>query len=130
LHAGGDAQQRSIIPDADVRAEAEAAAVELVRIDGAGHLAFSDLCELQLLDFANTHLVDREDVNPALLSLLVQLASDGCPESTPPAELDCPAYLPLETSDEIIRYYSTVFFDDVLYARGPGVEKGIFPEAL
>lgn len=120
----------SIIPDADVQAEAEAAGVELVRISGAGHLAFSDLCELQLLDFANTYLVDREDVNSAILGLLVQLASDGCPESTPPAELDCPAYLPLETSDEIIRYYSTVFFDDALYARGPGVEKGIFPEAL
>lgn len=117
----------SFIPDSDQ----EAAEGQIVRIEGAGHLAFSDLCELDLASFADEYLVGREDINETILDLLLQLATDGCPGFTPPAELACgDSFLPLTTSDPIVRYYATVFLDGELYGRGPGVTYGVYPEAV
>lgn len=101
---------------------------DLVRVIGAGHLAPTDLCELDLLGVAETYLTGRDDVNEALLSQLIQLASDGCPGATPAVE-GCSSYLPLTTSDPIVRHYATTFFDLQLRGQGPGVEAGLWAEA-
>lgn len=103
----------------------------LVRILDAGHLAFSDLCELNLLGLAEDTLVGREDVNQFLLEQLIALASDGCAEATPEPSLEgCSGtYLPLTTSDPIVRHYATVFLDAALRGEGGGVTAGVFPEA-
>lgn len=102
----------------------------LVRILGAGHLAFSDLCELDLAGLADTWLADREDLNPTFYDLLLQLASDGCPSATPDPEVcDATAYLDLDVSAPIVRHYATVFFDAELRGAGDGPTDGVFPEA-
>jgi predicted dienelactone hydrolase len=102
----------------------------LVRVLGAGHLAFSNLCELDLAGNADLWLADREDLNSTVFGLLLQLATDGCPGFTPSADA-CgeTSYLPLETSAPIVRHYSTVFFDATLKQSGPGVEAGAYTEA-
>lgn len=102
----------------------------LVEIAAAGHLAFSDLCELHLLELSNATLVDRDDVNSAYLTGLVSLASDGCAEAVPDVETCADAsYLPIATSDPIVRHYSTVFFDDALLGEGAGVTDAVYPDA-
>ncbi len=103
---------------------------EVVMIEAAGHLAFSDMCELDLLTLGETLLAPRDDVSPGLLDSFLALASDGCPGLVPDeATCDAAGYLDLAVSDEIIRYYSTVFFDAALYAQGDGVRAGVFAEA-
>lgn len=103
----------------------------LVRVLGAGHLAFSDLCELGLLELADALLASRDDVNGLMLEQLRALASDGCPGVEPLVEdHSCAdAYLPLERSDPIVRHYSTVWFDARLRGFGPGVEAGVYADA-
>jgi len=104
----------------------------LVQVHGAGHLAFSDLCDLELDELADDLLLPREDVNQTLAEMLRGLASDGCPGGEPAAELaDCAeaGYLPLEASDPIVRHYTTVFFDEALKGQGPGVAAGVYAEA-
>lgn len=103
----------------------------LVRVLGAGHLAFSDLCELGLLELADELLATRDDVSGLMLEQLRALASDGCPGVEPMVEDDAcaDAYLPLETSDPIVRHYSTVWFDAQLRGSGPGVEAGVYADA-
>lgn len=121
----------SFATDADLIAVANEGGLDLIRIAGAGHLAFANLCELDLPQFAETYLSGRDDLNETVLDLLIQLASDGCPGAVPAAELACgDAFLPLETSTPIIDHYSTVFFDDALRGTGPGVTTGVFAEAL
>lgn len=120
------------IVDADVVAAVEGRpGTGLVRVLGAGHLAFSDLCDLQLKTLADELLADRDDLNEVFYEALVGLASDGCPaEASPPPELACgEAYLPLDTSARIIRHYATAFVDESLLGSGPGVEADVFPEA-
>jgi len=99
-----------------------------VRILGAGHLAFSDLCTLELGRLADELLAGRDDVNEALLPQLVALGTDGCPGVVPTVvrEECVDAWLPLETSEPIIRHMSTVFFDAHLKGTGPGVQAGVF----
>ncbi|MBM4390208.1 MAG: hypothetical protein FJ090_03725 [Deltaproteobacteria bacterium] len=103
---------------------------EVVVIEGAGHLAFSDMCELDLADLAETLLAPRDDVNQALLGQFLALATDGCAGSVP-SEDACEAteYLSLDASDPIVRHYATVFFDDALYGAGDGVRAGAYDEA-
>jgi dienelactone hydrolase len=106
---------------------------QLVEILGSGHLAFTHLCQLQLGALADEVLAPREDVNQLFLDQLYALAVDGCPEYPPeePMTTDCAdGYLPLETSYPIIRHYTTVFLDQQLRGSGPGVEAGVFPEAV
>lgn len=101
---------------------------ERVRILGAGHLAFSDLCTLDLGRLATELLAGRDDVNEALLPQLVALGTDGCPGITPTVErAECEAaWLPLEASAPVIRHMSTVFFDEHLKSEGGGVQDGVF----
>ena len=106
---------------------------QMVEILGAGHLAFTHLCQLQLGALADDVLAPREDVNQLFLDQLYALAVDGCPEYPPsePMTDDCAdGYLPLETSYPIIRHYTTVFLDQQLRGNGAGVEAGVFPEAV
>lgn len=102
----------------------------LVRILDAGHLAFSDLCALDLAGLADRWLADREDLNPTFYDLLLQLASDGCPGATPdPEACDATAYLDLGVSAPIVRHYATVFFDAELRGSGEGPTDAVFPDA-
>lgn len=103
----------------------------LVRVLDAGHLAFSDLCQLELAANADAWLTGRDDLNESTYALLLQLATDGCPDAAVPQPdiCDAEAFLPLETSAPIIRHYSTVFFDAELKGSGAGAQAGVFPEA-
>jgi hypothetical protein len=117
-----------VIPPVDVRAVGESAPV--VMIGGAGHLAFSDMCELNLLGLSESLLAGRDDVSDYFLESFMDLASDGCPVRAPnPDACGDAAYLPLATSDEIVRGYSTTFFDAALYGRGSGIAALSYPEA-
>lgn len=102
---------------------------QLLAITGAGHLAFSDLCELDLAGFGEEYLEGREDVNTATYESLVALATDGCPGRVPQESTGCEAFLDLSVSDPIIRHSATVFLDQVLMGRGEGIQAGVFPEA-
>jgi len=105
---------------------------QLVEILGAGHLAFTDLCTLDLAAFAEQVLEPRDDINTLFLDGLVQLAIDGCPGylADPVPSDDCvDGYLPLQTSSPIVLHYATAFFDQQLRGSGPGVQPGVFVEA-
>lgn len=120
-----------IVPDSSSEAAYDArAATEMVRIAGAGHLAFADLCELDLLGLGEALLEPRDDVNGTFLTQLYALASDGCANGTPavPACADS-GFLPLTTSDPIVRAYTTVFLDQALKGEGGGVTGVSYPEA-
>ncbi len=104
----------------------------LVDIEAAGHLAFTDMCAIDLAGFAEEVLLPRDDMNELLVEQLMQLTVDGCPghvPDPPPAEECAGGYLPLETSETIVRHYATVFLDRALRGTGPGAEAGAFPEA-
>lgn len=117
----------SFASDADM-VEIAAGAPELVRVLGAGHLAFSDLCALDIGDLGNELFVGRDDVNNTMVSTLIQLGIDGCDGWPPPESTGCGEYLPLETSDPIVRHYATAFFDVALQGTGPGVQDGVYGE--
>jgi hypothetical protein len=82
-----------------------------------------------MLGLAEDLLIGREDINESLLASLIQLGSDGCEGAPSSVEACAEGYLPLETSDPIVRYYSTVFFDQTLRGEGIGVTGGVFAEA-
>ncbi len=110
-----------------VSAAAEAPDAASVQILGAGHLAFADLCALDLGGLAETWLLERDDINETFVDGLLGLATDGCPGAAPQVPA-CDSFLDLEVSAEIIRGYSTVFFDAALQERGAGVEAGLYAE--
>ncbi len=95
-----------------------------VTIAGAGHLAFSDLCSLDIAGFAEDYLDPRGDLNAALYPQLKGLGTDGCEGAEPQAGLaECSGgFLSLQVSDEIVRYHLTVFFDAFLKGRSGGPE--------
>jgi len=89
-----------------------------VRMVGAGHLAFSDICDLDFGTLAQELLLPRDDVNAALLDQLVALGTDGCPGGTVSVP-DCGTdFLPLETTHPVVRATVTRFLD--LHVRGVG----------
>ena len=47
------------------------------RFRGAGHLAFSDLCDLDMGTFAEEHLLPRDDINAFFLDSLVDSPQTG-----------------------------------------------------
>ena len=99
----------------------------LIEIAGAGHLAFSDICPLNLVDLA-TPVESRDDRNQLWLDFYVSLARSGCPGETPTMD-GCDAYLPLDPSAAIRDAYATETFDAALYGTGDGPTAGQFPEA-
>lgn len=121
------ATEESIFAAAAASTDADA-----ISIQGAGHLAFSDLCQLELGTLANEVLIGRDDVNTLLLEQLLDLATSGCPDGNPPADrAECAnGFLDLSVSAPIVRYYSTVFFDQQLYGKGSGVTGGVYPEVV
>jgi hypothetical protein len=112
----------AIVEDAAIAEAAGAAGVTLVRVRGAGHLAFSDLCGLELASLAEQLLAPRDDLNPTLYRSLLQLATDGCPGFAPAPALACgDAYLPLEEGWSVTRDVATRFFDAALRGQGEGL---------
>jgi predicted dienelactone hydrolase len=92
-----------------------------VRIEGAGHLAFSDICDLDFGALAEELLAPRDDVNATFLAQLSALGTDGCPggEVTVP---ECgEAFLDLSVSAPVIRAATTSFLDQHLRGMGSGV---------
>lgn len=121
-----------IVPAAATQAAAAASADALhARIAGAGHLAFSDLCALELDALAAEYLEGREDLNGVYYEQLLALGIDGCPSALPAkattADPSCASdegFLDLETSAPIVRSLATRFFDLHLQATGAGVLPG------
>ncbi len=96
-------------------------------LTGAGHLAPTNLCDLDLGGFADELLAPRDDVNSIWLDQLVALATDGCPQDEPQLSLDdCPeVYWPLDESQAALRHYATVFFDEQLKGEGSLSDAGL-----
>lgn len=92
---------------------------DLLLITDAGHLPFSDFCDLELGAYADS-LVGREDINDTMLEQLYGLAVDGCPGYTPPDDL-CAEYGDLADAKRITRHVATRFLDAHLRDQGPGV---------
>jgi len=100
-----------------------------VNIADAGHMPFSDICALDLGGLADAVLADRTDVDPTFLAQLLGLATSGCPGYVPADEPVCgEEYLPLDDAQQIIRHYSTVFFDAELKG-GPALVAGEYDDA-
>jgi len=89
-----------------------------VRMDGAGHLAFSDICDLEFGTLSEELLAPRDDVSQSFLQQLTALGTDGCPGGTVNVPACGDAFLPLETSAPVIRASTTAFLD--LHLRGVG----------
>jgi len=87
-----------------------------VMLEGAGHLAFSDLCSLDIDGFSTRFLDGRDDLNTALYPQLRGLGTDGCPNAEPrvTAAACTDGFMGLEQSNTILNYHSTVFLDDIL----------------
>lgn len=118
-----------IVPyDSITQAHTTVEGSRLVSVVGAGHLAFADLCELELKTLGEELLAGRDDVNGTMLDALYQLASDGCPDGEAVVQ-GCDGFLPLSVSDPIVRHYSTVFLDQALRGTGEGVTAGVYAEA-
>ena len=98
-----------------------------VMLEGAGHLAFSDLCSLDIDGFATRFLDGRDDLNTGLYPQLRGLGTDGCPSAEPRVEeAACTdSFMGLEQSNTILKYYSTVFLDNTLKSLENGDGRSI-----
>jgi dienelactone hydrolase len=105
-----------VVPIADVAAGTLASTnASLVTVVGAGHLAFSDLCSLDLGALAKDYLEGRDDLNRTIYDGLLALGVDGCPGYTPPPGVcSSTSYLDLATSDRIVDDALTRFLDETL----------------
>jgi predicted dienelactone hydrolase len=91
---------------------------DLLRIHGAGHLPFSDLCELDFEGLAEEVLVPRDDMNAFFLDQMISLGTDGCPGVQPSVESCGEEFGDLEEAQRIIRHYATTYFDSTLREAG------------
>ena len=128
LYAGGTCDGTVVFSGTEAAWSASPGA-RLLALEAAGHLAFSDLCALDLGAFAQAHLAGREDVHSTLLQALEALATDGCPGYAPPEGCGAGAFLGQDDADAILRHYVTVHFDEALLGMGPGLEDGVHPAA-
>ena len=89
----------------------------------AGHMAFSDLCSIDLGGLG-AELAAREDANDLFLQQMLTLAVDGCDGYEPPPDLEgCGgAYLSPTVAAPILRELTAAFFDLHLKGEGPGVD--------
>lgn len=91
---------------------------DLLRIHGAGHLPFSDICDLDFEGLAEEVLFPRDDMNAFFLDQMVSLGTDGCPGVQPSVE-DCgEEFGDHEEAQRIIRHYVTSYFDSTLREVG------------
>ena len=117
------------VPVAEVEAQlASRVDAHYVRLEGAGHMAFSDLCAVDWVDIYDAHLAARDDLNGFIVDLMLALGTDGCPPHAPQVDA-CDSFLDPQVSERVIRHYATVFFDDALRGIGTGVEGNVFSEA-
>lgn len=89
----------------------------------AGHLAFSDLCRVDMGAVA-AELSERDDANALFISQLASLGTDGCPGYTPSEDVEtCEAttFLDQDDADRILSGAATRFFDAALKGTGDGV---------
>ena len=115
---------------ADVEAGAAATTDATLRVlEGAGHLAFSDICTLDLATVADEVLAGRDDLNQTFYGGLRALATDGCPGGAVPeptaAACGFEAWGDLEAAQAVVRGDATRFFDATLRGTGPGLEAGV-----
>ena len=87
---------------------------DLLRMHGAGHLPFSDLCELDLATFTEEVLAPRDDINGLFLGQLEALGSDGCPGVRPTLDECGEEFASLEEAQRVIRHYTTSYLDSLL----------------
>ena len=102
------------VPADGTAAAAAATGAPYVEVAGAGHLAFSDLCDLDLAALA-APLAERDDVSPTFLELVTSLGTDGCPP-TPPIVEGCTTYADPDETARPIRQVLTAHFD--IHLRG------------
>lgn len=88
-------------------------------LEDAGHLAFSDLCQVDLGAIAD-QLATRDDANGLFLAQLRALGTDGCPNATPTVD-SCTTFMAPEVYEPLTRAFVTRFFDGV-FRGGPGVD--------
>ncbi len=112
-----------IVPAAGSLSAHEASVTgSLLELLGAGHLAFSDLCALDLGGIV-MQLAARDDVNPLLLAQAEQLAVDGCPGApvvSPLEGCESTEFLDLERSEALLKEELAAFFLQALKGQGPG----------
>jgi predicted dienelactone hydrolase len=89
-----------------------------VEVVGAGHLAFSDLCALDLGQLAEDVLFGRDDLNTVLVDQLAALGTDGCAGYAPTVP-DCGPPLSPEDADEPLRAATSAFLEGVLAGAPP-----------
>ncbi len=102
------------VPAESTAAAAATSGAPYVEVAGAGHLAFSNLCDLDLTALA-APLVGRDDVNPIFLDMITTLGTDGCPP-TPPIVEGCTTYADPDETARPIRQVLTAHFD--IHLRG------------
>lgn len=117
------------VPLADVEAGAAASADATLRVlEGAGHLAFSDICTLDLATVADAVLAGRDDLNTTFYGGLRALATDGCPGAAVPeataAACGFATAGDLDAAQAVVRGDVTRFFDATLRGAGPGLAAG------
>jgi predicted dienelactone hydrolase len=101
------------VPAADTALAASSSAAPYVEVEGAGHLAFSDLCTLDLTALS-APLADRDDVSATFLELITSLGTDGCPP-TPPTIAGCNDYVDPVVTAPPIKHVMVRHFDAHLY---------------
>ncbi|MCB9665539.1 MAG: hypothetical protein H6732_15620 [Alphaproteobacteria bacterium] len=111
-----------IVAEADLQAVGPSTSDGYWSIPGAGHLAFSDLCAVDLGALAD-ELEARDDANGLYLFGLRALAVDGCPDVTPRVEDPAceGAFLPLARTDAVLEVAVPAFFDAHLKGAGDGL---------
>jgi predicted dienelactone hydrolase len=112
----------AIIPEAGV-SEAFSTVPSGVRVQmaGAGHLAFSDICDLEFGTLADELLAPRDDINEIFLDQLSALGTDGCPGGTVGVPECAETFLDLAVTAPVIRAATTAFLDLHLRGEGTGV---------
>lgn len=118
-----------IVPAAG-SAEAHAgsgAADTYLEVVGAGHLAFSDLCDLDLGGLASDVLAGRDDLNDPLVDQLVALGTDGC-AGWPPVVPDCGPPLAPADADAPLRAVTAAFLEGAVAGALPADPTAGYPE--
>ena len=126
-----DATCDGVVPVSSTTAAASGSTdATLVHLQGAGHLAFADLCAIDLGALAADVLAPRDDINETLLPQLTALGTDGCPGYQPSVDRpECAdQWLDLDVSAPIIRHLIAATFDTHLKGTGPGIDAASFPE--
>jgi len=111
-----------VSPGSTAAAAAGSADATHARLLGAGHLAFSDMCALDLGALADEHLDGRDDLNSTFYSQLLSLGIDGCSGAVPAESTGCTGdFLGIEAGLTLTRALATEFFDLHLRGEGEGV---------